>query len=238
MVQTDHRSKLNHWENQPFSKEYPNTNQCELIEGLSVVKPINRKKKRCRTAYTTYQLSVLETTFTRTRYIDRKQRMELSNNLKIGEYNIKIWFQNRRMKEKKSSEICQPNNSTVEPVNPSPKNVITKHNHLKSAVDHKINLNYHNYNYSDIERNAKETDYVVYSSTEELARANYYQNYNYGPYVNYNEQMTNDRFQTNAGICSTQYYNFTNAEYTNFDNQTGNNSNVYNWSADAFLLNL
>lgn len=196
--------------------------------------------KRVRTAYTTYQLSVLETTFNRTRYIDRKQRIELSNNLKIGERCIKIWFQNRRMKEKRSSEICQPSNSGVETVNPSPKNVIIKSNHQNSAVDHKINLNYHNYNYNYIERNAKETDNVVCSSTEEFskARSNYYQNYNSAPYVNYNEQMTNDHFQANAGIYSTQYSNFANAAYTNFDNQTDNSGNVYNWSVDGFLLNL
>lgn len=230
-------NELNHWENQPFSKKWPKTNQCQSIEGSSIVKPINRKMKRARTAYTTYQLSVLETTFNRTRYIDRKQRIELSNNLKIGERCIKIWFQNRRMKEKRSSEICEPSNSAVETVNPSPKNVIIKSNNQNSAVDHKINLNYHNYNY--IERNAKETDNVVCSSTDEFskARSYYYQNYNSGPCVNnnYYEQMTNDHFQANAG---TQYYNFANAAYTNFDNQTDNSSNVYNWSVDGFLLNL
>uniref|UniRef100_A0A2H1WTI4 SFRICE_041065 n=1 Tax=Spodoptera frugiperda TaxID=7108 RepID=A0A2H1WTI4_SPOFR len=61
----------------------------------------NKKPKRVRTAFTTNQLSALEEEYKQCRYLAPSRRHQLANILNIHERIIKIWFQNRRMKEKK-----------------------------------------------------------------------------------------------------------------------------------------
>ncbi|CAF4821608.1 unnamed protein product [Pieris macdunnoughi] len=60
-----------------------------------------KKPKRVRTAFTTQQMMELELEYARTRYLDRNRRIELSDSLHLSEKTIKVWFQNRRMKDKK-----------------------------------------------------------------------------------------------------------------------------------------
>eukprot|EP00063_Salmo_salar_P058930 XP_014033765.1 PREDICTED: homeobox protein HoxA3ab isoform X1 [Salmo salar] len=125
---TTTRKHIFPWMKESRQNQKPKTSSSSSVESCSGDKSPpggSAASKRARTAYTSAQLVELEKEFHFNRYLCRPRRVEMANLLNLTERQIKIWFQNRRMKYKKDQKGCgmMPSpggQSPRSPLGPSP----------------------------------------------------------------------------------------------------------------------
>ena len=81
------------------------------ILGLSFIFPGSKTRKGSRRhkldrnpriPFSSSQLAALEAKFLQTQYLSGSEVRDLSSSLRVTEHRVKIWFQNRRAREKKT----------------------------------------------------------------------------------------------------------------------------------------
>ncbi|CAF0878700.1 unnamed protein product [Adineta steineri] len=106
-----HHNKTNLMRSFPLETPPPSSNDFYSLHKLNSTSYQNSaisyygKSRRPRTAFTSQQLLELEKQFRENKYLSKPKRFEVATSLMLSETQIKIWFQNRRMKWKRNKKM-------------------------------------------------------------------------------------------------------------------------------------
>lgn len=104
-----------------------------------------RPSKRYRTNFTSEQLIELENVFQTNHYIARENHIEVAERLKLNVSQVKVWFQNRRMKEKRDHFVNPDDFESIQSESFSPSesqsSSASTSSHCSRSPDHSEHLN-------------------------------------------------------------------------------------------------
>uniref|UniRef100_A0A8C5MS55 Homeobox domain-containing protein n=1 Tax=Leptobrachium leishanense TaxID=445787 RepID=A0A8C5MS55_9ANUR len=177
-------------------------------------------RKRKRTQYTKWQLSVLEFVFLITPYPDIAKREELAAKIMVPENNVQIWFQNRRARKskgcKKDQQTRQEFVRACPPIQSCP---------LRQPLAPVLNPNYHPHQGANVDMVCQPAMQATYHNVEQyLGQRSESQSPPWGQYWGNNPTQ---EYECSAIFCSTQVMgNFRASELHYTGMYLQNNENV------------
>lgn len=94
---------------------HPESNFISFTNPFRLFPGKTRTKDKYRVVYTDYQRLELEKEYHTSKYITIRRKSELAQSLQLSERQVKIWFQNRRAKDRKTVKKNGGDTSTMHP---------------------------------------------------------------------------------------------------------------------------